>query len=80
MLRRQAAQTTVNILEELKKKLSDAPPELHVTFQGTPDLMSFKVEAEDVQKILKTFPVGSSGGPGGLTLQHLLSMIAGVQR
>ena len=35
-----------------------------------------QVEADDVLKILKTFPASSSGGPDGLTPQHLLDLVA----
>ena len=37
-----------------------------------------QVEADDVLKILKTFLAGSSGGPDGITPQHLLDLVAGA--
>ena len=36
------------------------------------------MSSEDVIKNLKTFPAGSSGGPDGLTAQHLSDFIAGA--
>ena len=74
------APTTAKTLEELKKKDPDAPPDCRITCDptGNTRFYAFQVEAEDVLKTLKTFPAGSSGGPDGLTPQHLQDMIAGA--
>lgn len=37
-----------------------------------------QVSQEDVLKILSTFPAGSSGGPDGLTAQHLKDFLSGA--
>ena len=74
------APTTAETLEKLKMKHPDAPPDRKTPCDptGNTRFVSFQVEAEDVHKSLKTFPAGSSGGPDGLTPQHLLDMIAGA--
>ena len=56
---------TAKTLEEMKKKHPDAPRDCRIPCDPTENTRfdAFQVEAEDVQKTLKTFPVGSSGGP-----------------
>ena len=36
-----------------------------------------QVYKEDVMKALRTFPLGSSGGPDGITPQHIMDLLAG---
>ena len=75
-----SAPTTAKTLEELKKKHLDAPPDRRIPCDptGNTRFYAFRVDAEDVLKTLKTFPAGWSGGPDGMTPQHLLDMIAGA--
>ena len=40
--------------------------------------MPLQVSSEDVVMNLKTFSAGSSGGPDGLTVQHLSDLLAGA--
>ena len=35
-----------------------------------------QVSADEVKKVLHIFPLGSSGGPDGLTAQHLKDLLA----
>ena len=54
------APTTAKTLKELKKKHPDAPRDRRTPsdFTGNTGFDAFQVEAEDVQKSLKTFPAG----------------------
>ena len=47
-------------------------------FKGNMHFMPLQVSPEDVVRNLKTFPAGSSGGPDGLTAQHLSDLLAGA--
>jgi len=37
-----------------------------------------QVSKEDIMKALRTFPLGSSGGPDGITAQHIRDLLAGA--
>ena len=44
---------------------------------GNTRFTPLQVDPEDIKRSLRTFPLGSSGGPDGLTLQHITDMLAG---
>ena len=40
-----------------------------------PHFESLQVSKEDVMRALRTFPLGSSGGPDGITPQHIRDLL-----
>ena len=72
--------STDETYEALKTKHPAAPsdPRPAAEFKGNKPFTPLQVSSEDVIKDLKTFPVGSSGGPDGLTAQHLSDLLAGA--
>ena len=71
------APSTDEIYDALKTKHPAAPSDRRpaVEFKGN---TRFTPSSEEVIKNLKTFPAGSSGGPDGLTAQHLSDLLAGA--
>ena len=74
------AAATSKILEELEKKHPETPLDRRSSCDptGNSRFTAMHVEADEVLKILKTFPAGSSGRSDGLTPQHLLDRVAGT--
>ena len=64
----------------LKPKHPAAPSDRRpaADFKGNTRFTLLQVSSEDVIKNLNTFPAGSSGGPDGLTVQHLSDLLAGA--
>ena len=66
--------------EALKAKHPQAPSHRRpaAEFKGNMRFMPLQVLPDDVVRNLKSFPAGSSGGPDGLTAQHLSDLLAGA--
>jgi len=45
---------------------------------GNPRFEPLQVSKDDMMKALRTFPLGSSGGPDGITAQHIRELLAGA--
>ena len=45
--------------------------------KDNPRFEPLQVSKEDIVKTLRTFPLGSSGGPDGITAQHIRDLLAG---
>ena len=74
------ASNSDDTFEALKAKHPPAPQERRpaAEFKGNLRFSSLQVSSEDVIKTLRTFPAGSSGGPDGLTAQHVTDLLAGA--
>ena len=44
---------------------------------GNSRFSPLQVNPGDVKRAMRTFPLGSSGGPDGLTPQHIIDLLAG---
>ena len=75
------APSTADTYEALKKKHPPAPDDRREPCDptGNSRFQALQVSLEDITKSLKTFPTGSSGGPDGITLRHILDMLAGTK-
>ena len=77
MLGREASTIKRSYFKNLAEKASGAPtdrrpfcdPKGNLRFELLQD------SADEVKKALQTFPLGSSGGPDGLTAQHLKDLL-----
>jgi hypothetical protein len=45
---------------------------------GIPRFQTLQISPEDMEKSIRTFPLGSAGGPDGITPQHLWDLLAGA--
>jgi hypothetical protein len=61
-------------LEALRKRHSDAPADRH-NLPNPSTYPAMQTTERDVIKAIRSSPVGSSTGPDGLRLQHLLDLI-----
>ena len=66
-------------LKALRTKHPDPPADRRTACdpQGNVRFDPLQVSKEDVRRALRSFPLGSSGGPDGLTPQHLTDLLAG---
>jgi len=64
----------------LQTKHPDPPADSRVPCdpKGNPYFDPLQVAREDVMKALRSFPLGSSGGPDGLTPQHITDLLSGA--
>ena len=64
-------------LQALQEKHPSAPLDRKPACSPTENLgfQPLQVSPDDVRKCLRTFPAGSSGGPDGLTAQHLTDIL-----
>jgi len=63
-----------------KKKKHPCPAHSHRTPSDpgdNPRFEALQVAKEDVMRALGTFPLGSSGGPDGITPQHIRNLLTG---
>lgn len=74
------APVNADTLNALRAKHPPAPHDRSTTLPDVHDSFYYplQVSDEDVLKCLKTFPAGSSGGPDGLTPQHLKDIVCGT--
>ena len=70
------APINADTLHQLKIKHPPAPPDRNLPAIRLDDFRfdPIQVTPDDITRCLKTFPTGSSGGPDGLTAQHLRDM------
>ena len=66
-------------LQVLKDKLPAPAVDRRTPIDSTGNFRytSLQINPDDVSKSLRTFPLGSSGVPDGLTPQHLIDVLAG---
>ena len=71
---------TADTYEALKKKHPPVPDDHREPCDptGNSRFQVLQVSLEDATRSLKTFPAGSFGGPDGITLRHILDMLAGT--
>ena len=64
----------------LRTKHPDPPADSRVPCdpKGNPYFYPLQVAGDDVLKALRSFPLGSSGGPDGLTPQHITDLLSGA--
>ena len=67
------------ILQALKDKHPGPAVDRRTPIDPTGNLRytPLQISPDDIRKSLPTFPIGSSGGPNGLTPQHLIDLLAG---
>jgi hypothetical protein len=46
--------------------------------RGNPRFEPLQISSDDIQRALRSFPLGSSGGPDGLTPQHIADLLTGA--
>ena len=64
--------TLAATLEALKGKHQH--PDTFIGNTPDPNLFSFTISAQEIKKVISSFPNGSAGGPDGLRPQHLKDM------
>ena len=73
------APKNLETLEALKQKNPNAQEDRRQPSEprGNLRFQALQISPEEIMKNLRTFPAGSSGGPDGITPQHLLDLLTG---
>ena len=68
-----------NTIQALRNKHPGPAPNRRslIDPSGNTRFTPLQVSSDDVKRTLRTFPLGSSGGPDGLTPQHITDLLAG---